>query len=148
MKSIKTARGFSKHLFTDSYNNECSLQESSSVVPHIWLGLENPKLTVFENESKGRYIETEMPKNFSVDSRMHLTPDQVKELLPYLIKFAYTKELSKLNKNDISTLFDNNFDCYADTWDFPDCETHIKGDDVPAITKDKLIEVLEKLNIL
>jgi hypothetical protein len=148
MNSIKTARGFKLYKFLDSCNIECSLQESSHIVPSIWLGVTNPKLTVFQDESKGKYIETEMPRNFSVDSRMHLTSDQVKELLPYLIKFAFTKELSKLNKDDISALFDNNSDCYADTWEFPDCETHIEGEVIPAMTKEKLIEVLEKINIL
>lgn len=50
-------------------------------------------MTIFENESKGRYIETEMPKTFDVNARMHLTQEQVKELLPILQKFAETGEL-------------------------------------------------------
>ena len=42
---------------------------------------------------KVKYIITDMPANFDVDSRMHLTQDQVKALLPLLQKFAETGEL-------------------------------------------------------
>lgn len=94
MKVKKTERGFDITNFTDSYGETCSLQKSSTAfVDKIWLGISNPKLTVFENESKGKYIVTDMPKNFSVNARMHLTREQVSELLPYLQKFVETGEL-------------------------------------------------------
>lgn len=93
METEKTQRGFDLSTFKDSYGNECSLQKSSSIEPKVWLGINNPKLIVFENDSMGKYIETVMPKTFSVNSRMHLTQKQVKELLPQLQKFADTGEL-------------------------------------------------------
>jgi len=94
MKIEKTNRGFDIASFTDSYGEVCSLQKSSAAfVDKIWLGISKPTLTVFENESKGKYIVTNMPENFSVNARMHLTREQVAELLPYLQKFVETGNL-------------------------------------------------------
>ncbi len=94
MDLSRTQRGFNIGKFKDRYCNQCSIQESSLATEKaIWLGIDNPKLTVFENETKGKYLITDMPTNFSVESRMHLTQDQVKELLPFLQKFAETGEL-------------------------------------------------------
>jgi hypothetical protein len=97
MLKIETnARGFHVAEFIDSYGNKCSIQKSSSATRDcIWLGIDNPKLTVFEDDSKGKYITTQMPSNFDVDSRMHLTIDQVKMLLPILQTFVETGELTK-----------------------------------------------------
>lgn len=91
----KTPRGFEIGKFKDSYNNCCSIQKSSSAMDdYIWFGIDNPKLTVFENENMGKYVETTLPKNWSVDSRMHLSREQVSEILPILQKFVETGELS------------------------------------------------------
>lgn len=65
----QTNRGFSIISFKDCYNQECSLQESSSAEEsRIWLG-------VHEN-------------------RMHLNQEQVKELLPFLQRFVKTELLN------------------------------------------------------
>ena len=94
MKTGKTLRGFNYTKFKDQYGLECSLQKSSNASENcIWFGINKPKLTVFENKDMGKYIITEMPETFMVDSRMHLTQDQVKELLPFLTKFAKTGNL-------------------------------------------------------
>lgn len=90
MEIIATDRGFAYGTFTDKYNNKCSIQESSAAMePCIWLGIDNPELTVFE-AGMGNYIKTPMPSNFSVPSRMHLTQEQAKELIPLLQKFVET----------------------------------------------------------
>jgi len=90
----KTNRGFDYLNFTDHYGIACSLQKSSiATIDAIWLGINKPKLTVFENTSKGKYLNIDMPENFDVSSRMHLTREQVKELLPILQKFVDTGEL-------------------------------------------------------
>lgn len=96
MEVKKTLRGFEFSEFTDCYGEICSLQKSSSAMQdRIWLGISNQKkITVFENESKGKYIVTNMPENFSVNTRMHLNREQVAELLPYLQKFVETGELT------------------------------------------------------
>lgn len=91
----KTERGFDISEFTDLYNNVCSIQKSSlAFVDAIWLGIDNPKLTIYENETKGKYLVTEIPSNFSVNCRMHLNREQVAKLLPLLNKFVETGELS------------------------------------------------------
>lgn len=93
MKLKSTNRGFKLGHFTDSNGCECSIQKSSSVVDRIWLGIDNPKLTIFEDESMGKYKITDLPKTHMVDSRMHLTKRQVKDLIPLLQKFVETGEL-------------------------------------------------------
>lgn len=94
MRHKKTERGFSYSEFKDSYGQKCVLQKSSSAIEDkIWFGISNPKLTVFQDNKKGNYIVSDMPDNFSVNSKMHLTRDQVKNLLPYLQKFVETGEL-------------------------------------------------------
>ncbi len=45
------------------------------------------------DDSMGKYIETTVPKNWMINSRMHLTRDQVAELLPHLQRFVETGEL-------------------------------------------------------
>lgn len=91
----QTERGFDYSEFTDSYGEKCSLQMSSSAMePKIWLGIDKPSLTVFE-ENMGKYVNTPMPKTFMVSSRMHLTMDMVKQLLPALQRFAETGEISE-----------------------------------------------------
>ena len=94
-KMKKTERGFDISEFTDSYGEKCSLQKSSSAMEDmIWLGIDDPKLTVFEDENMGKYLVTKMPKHFSVSSRMHLTQEQVADLIPHLQHFVETGELT------------------------------------------------------
>lgn len=91
----RNERGFENGKFKDSYNNECSIQKSSLAMnDFIWLGIDKPKLTVFKDENMGEYLETILPKNWMVNSRMHLSRKQVAELLPILQKFVDTGELS------------------------------------------------------
>jgi hypothetical protein len=95
MELEKTPRGFKLGKFKDSYDNDCSIQKSSSAMDdYIWIGIDNPKLTIFKDESMGQYLETTLPKTWQVDTRMHLSREQVAELLPILQKFVETGELS------------------------------------------------------
>lgn len=73
--------------FKDDYGNLCSIQESGSGVPHIWFG---------RNENEPPHHVT----GKSLSPRMHLSQDQVKELLPFLKNFAETGEIGavKINK--------------------------------------------------
>ena len=94
MKTEKNQRGFNYCEFKDLYKKDCSIQKSGLATEEaIWLGIDNPKLTVFKNEQREEYLITEMPKNFSVSSRMHLNRKQVSELLPMLQKFVETGDL-------------------------------------------------------
>lgn len=69
----KTERGFSYYEFIDKNGVECSLQKSSLAFEDcIWLGCDGIHMA---------------------NARMHLTQDMVRDLLPYLQKFAETGEL-------------------------------------------------------
>lgn len=67
-EKTKTQRGFTLIKFDDLYTQSCSLQKSSLATEDaIWLGV--------------------------TEKRMHLSREQVKELLPYLIQFTETGDL-------------------------------------------------------
>jgi len=95
MIELKTTnRGFELGKFIDIFGAECSIQKSSLATDDaIWLGIDNPKLTVFENEQHGKYLVADMPSQFRVNARMHLNREQVEALLPILQKFVETGEL-------------------------------------------------------
>ena len=60
-----THKGFIRLEFEDLYENQCSLQESSLVTEYaIWFGINN--------------------------NRMHLTQNQIEQLLPILERFVET----------------------------------------------------------
>lgn len=82
----KTNRGFTLAEFEDAYNQTCSIQDSSSDAPHIWFGVDDML------ESRGMPAQQPYSKYGStyvhVNARMHLSPEQVGELLPVLAFFA------------------------------------------------------------
>ena len=72
-----TERHFAAYTFEDRYGSLCSLQKSSIATKDaIWLGIEIPFITRKE-----------------AATRMHLTREQVAELLPHLQHFVETGEL-------------------------------------------------------
>jgi hypothetical protein len=83
-----TERGFARYDFRDLNGDECSLQKSSmagtlgseELISAIWLGCEHE--TVHE--------KTGQP----CGARMHLTQAQVASLLPVLLHFVMTGEVS------------------------------------------------------
>ena len=87
MKFIKstTNRGFTKLVATDDYNVEFDIQESSSVDPHIWLGINHPRVSIL-TEERG-WIEFVMPNDTLIESRMHLNRKQCFCVAIKLIKF-------------------------------------------------------------
>lgn len=70
-------RGLARADFVDANGEECSLQESSLAgdEPHIWLGC---------NKNAPIHHLTLEP----MSPRMHLSQSHVRELLPYLMRFA------------------------------------------------------------
>ena len=77
----KTERGFTLIKFKDRYNQPCTLQESSLATEKcIWLGVHSE-------------IDLNTGEHLGPNQRMHLTQEQVKELLPLLKKFVKTGEL-------------------------------------------------------
>jgi len=70
-----TQRGFARMEFRDIYDTECSLQKSSLADRDaIWLGCDKVLFHLGEYHNQ----------------RMHLDQQAVKELLPYLKRFART----------------------------------------------------------
>ena len=92
MESKPTARGFSRFEFSDRNQVSCSLQQSSLATESaIWLGCNaaDPQVLV---PGEG-WKPVPMPEGYIANTRMHLTQDQVKALLPHLQRFAETGEL-------------------------------------------------------
>lgn len=103
MEIQNTQRGFAIVNFTDKYGIECSLQKSSLATENaVWFGVDNPKPQIMTNdairlgiptEQNSGWIDFEIPNEVFLSTRMHLTQDMVKQLLPMLQKFAETGEL-------------------------------------------------------
>lgn len=92
MEIGKTERGFAVIGFVDRYGIECSLQKSSLGTENaVWFGCNNANPRLFIKYQGWKDID--MPEEYIANTRMHLTQEQVKELLPYLIKFVETGEL-------------------------------------------------------
>lgn len=97
-----TSRGFSIITFKDSYDANCSIQKSSSAsVDKIWFGVTDVELKQevpdLESDFEGakKFVPFTLPDNVLFSTRMHLTREQVKELLPYLQNFVETGDIYK-----------------------------------------------------
>jgi hypothetical protein len=93
LKSSTTARGFRLIEFTDRYHEPCTLQASSlATEAAIWLGpsgrIDTP------NPNGPGWVPVPVLDEWLVHSRMHLTQQQVQQLLPILQHFAETGELT------------------------------------------------------
>lgn len=107
IKVRKTERGFRRGEFTDRYGLKCSIQESSLATGAcIWLGVDdaNPQIMSSDatrmglrkrtfDENDNGWVKYEIPQEVLLSTRMHLTVDQVKALLPLLQKFVETGDL-------------------------------------------------------
>ena len=103
MERTKTGRGFEIILFTDRHGAKCSIQESSLATENaIWFGVNDAdpkilasdasKLGINTSETSG-WISYTIPNEVILNTRMHLTQETVKNILPILIKFADTGKL-------------------------------------------------------
>ena len=89
----KTSRGFARVDFTDLNDAACSLQKSSlATEAAIWLGPDHADPRYLK-PGQG-WVRLPFPEGTLFTTRMHLTRQQVKNLLPYLIQFAETGELA------------------------------------------------------
>ena len=92
IKKGKTNRGFEYCKFLDRYDVPCSIQKSSLATEDaIWFGCDdaNPRILV---EGTG-WQNVNLSEDILINTRMHLTRDNVKQLLPILIKFVETGEI-------------------------------------------------------
>ena len=106
MKVKTTARGFAYYEFVDDNGQKCSLQKSSSALEDkIWLGIDDAKIMEFypylretdeswfeipKEEVEAKLKHRPQNKIHYKNQRMHLTVNQVKELLPILQRFVDT----------------------------------------------------------
>lgn len=97
MKKTKTNRGFAIIEFKDRYDSACSLQKSSLATEDcIWFGVDDaePKIMASQTPEGGTgWVPYPLSENVLLTTRMHLTQEQVKNILPYLQKFVETGEI-------------------------------------------------------
>ena len=91
-----TERGFGLWKFKDRSQSECSLQDSSlATEPAIWLGIDDPRPQIMASKTEQGgtgWVEYPLPEDVHMFTRMQLTQEQVKALLPILTYFAETGE--------------------------------------------------------
>lgn len=96
-KQSATARGVGLIEFKDFYDADCNIQESSLASENaIWLGINdvNPLIMASQTKEGGTgWVKYPIPKEVLLTTRMHLTQEQVKKLLPILQAFAETGKL-------------------------------------------------------
>ena len=103
MKLERNERGFKFGDFKDRYGADCTLLKSSLATEDcIWLGIKKAKPMIMASDAIKLGIKTDettgwidylLPEEVFISTTMHLTQEQVKNLLPILIKFAETGEL-------------------------------------------------------
>lgn len=79
-----TQRGFARADFVDTYGNRCSIQESSSAMPRLWLGVDEPARAVLPpglRERDHAFLRAHM-------TRMHLSKSQALALGRALVAWA------------------------------------------------------------
>jgi len=100
LKKTKTARGFDLIQFSDRNGEKCSLQKSSLATEDaLWLGVDDasPKILCsaankvgLTPESDSGWMPYPVPEDVLMTTRMHLTKEQVKLLIPVLQSFVET----------------------------------------------------------
>jgi hypothetical protein len=84
----KTSRGFSVGTFRDKAEQECSIQESSSIDVAIWFGADD---ILWSREYDAmRPYERDGSTYRHVNGRMHLSQEQAAQIWPILRQFAET----------------------------------------------------------
>lgn len=104
---MKTKRGSGLQFFDDDYGVTCSIQESSAVEPHVWLGVHRPEVKIQHIDAVlaglGLVLKKDdpatneygwctipIPEKALIESRMHLNRKQARELARKLNYFART----------------------------------------------------------
>lgn len=99
METSHTNRGFALVKFQDANGVPCSIQKSSQADDdYIWLGADDIGLKEFvAHRQPSAWVDVELgdseTHHYVANTRMHLSRDQVRRLLPLLKRFADTGEL-------------------------------------------------------
>lgn len=115
---MQTSRGFEIMQFYDDSDQRCTLQESSNIEPHIWLGVHDPRILImyqdavknglglpkmpgYEDSGPAGWCELPIPKETLVESRMNLNPEQARILAEQLLYFAEHGYLPTSDKENL-----------------------------------------------
>lgn len=98
-----TDRGFAIIKFEDRYGAPCSLQMSSLASEQaVWLGVDDARARILATDAAANGVETDadcgwvsypIPEAVLLNTRMHLTREQVAELIPVLQRFVADGEI-------------------------------------------------------
>ena len=98
LKFGNTHRGFTLIEFSDRYDNDCSMQDSSLATESaIWFGINDGNPQIMASKASQFGIETTettgwipypIPEEVILHTRMHLSREQVEELIPILQNFV------------------------------------------------------------
>jgi len=101
--TTETLRGFTHSGFEDSKGAKCSIQKSSLAFEDcIWFGVNDADPKIMCNDAVHNGVTAqrnygwqpyEIPKDVLLTTRMHLTQEQVKQIIPILEHFVDTGEL-------------------------------------------------------
>jgi hypothetical protein len=109
-KTPYDVRGFGGLKFHDQCGCECRIQKSSAACfDAIWLGITCPDPKIMSSDAKKLGIDTKgesgwvtypIPKEVLISTSMHLTQNQVRQLLPVLQYFAENGSLPSFEDAD------------------------------------------------
>ena len=100
-------RGLTSVVFEDSGGYSCTLRDSSSVEPRIWIGKDKVPVKLFLpdiDQTKKGWIDYPLPEQVKLFGEMELNQNQVKALLPYLEYFVKYGFLPVDNNNSINDI--------------------------------------------
>ena len=90
--------GFPGLRFNDRYGHACSVQQSSLATDDaIWFGIDDAKPEILASQAAAHGVQTTetagwvpypIPDAVSLHTRMHLTRNQMRDLLPILQRFV------------------------------------------------------------
>lgn len=101
----QTTRGFNYAEFFDLYGAKCSIQRSSlASEPAIWFGCDDPNPLILAKDAKKYNVKCDqnfgwvkypIPKEVLINTRMHLTREQVACIIPVLQRFVDTGDINE-----------------------------------------------------
>lgn len=102
MKYKETSRGFDYYEFEESNGNKCSIQKSSAAEDdYIWFGANKIGIKEFvAYRQPSAWVDmpefdiSDMAHHYVANNRMHLSREQVEELIPILQRFVKTGDIS------------------------------------------------------
>jgi len=96
MEEGKTNRGFKIIEFKDQKGVECSIQESSSYYPCLWIGVNNANPQIMAHDSiklgiptvaRNGWVPYKVPKEVLMSTRMHLDKEGLREFIDTLEEY-------------------------------------------------------------